>query len=198
MTEAPKTYTEQQFVADIREAFASSKNPVEQAHSVAGHMRQILATGWPRSSDKLGEANGMYVVHADADHGHPGSGFMLLAYRQGPQRLKTPSPHDHGTCWVVYGVASGSNEQTRYHWNFGEDPDRLPTLETGKANVQRPGDVDYFLPGEIHSTQGSTEEETIYVRVTSENLDKTWRHRYQVGGSRGWAFQSASTPPVGD
>ena len=99
---------------------------------------------------------------------------------------------------MVYGVASGSNLQTRYHWAFGSDPTQLPVLEKGQDTLQRPGDVDYFLPGEIHSTQGSTEEETIYVRVTSEDLNKTWRHRYQVGGSKAWAFKAASTPPAED
>ena len=198
MAEATKVYTEQGFIADIQEVFASSKDPVFQAHTIAERMRRLLATGWPQSSGKLGKDNGMVVLHADAEHGHPGPGFMVLAYRQGPSPVKTPSPHDHGTCFVVYGVASGSNTQTRYHWSHEGDSTELPVLEQGQEIIQMPGDADYFLPGEIHSTQGSTDEETIYVRVTSEDLDKVWRHRYRVGGSKAWAFQAASTPPAGD
>ena len=60
--------------------------------------------------------------------------------------------------------------------------------------LQKPGDAAYFLPGEIHSTQGSTEEETVYVRVTSQDLDNVWRHRYHLGDNKSSVFRSATQP----
>ena len=144
--------------------------------------------------DKFGKEKGTYVMHADTEHGHPDPGFMVMAYRQGPKKAAPPSPHDHGACFVVYGVAAGSNLQTRYRWTYGEDSTQPPVLEKTQDILQKPGDAAYFLPGEIHSTQGSTEEETVYVRVTSQNLDDAWRHRYHLGDNKTTVVRSATQP----
>ncbi len=188
------TYTEQQFIEDVRKAFSSSQDARQQAHAIGQHLRRLLSQpGWPENSPKFGKDYGSYVIHADKEYGHPGPGFMVLAYRQKPQRKDAiPSPHDHGVCFVVYGVKSGSNVQTRYRWQHGDDSGDEPVLESYEQVLQKPGDAHYFLPGEIHSTQGSTEEDTIYVRVTSMDLDHVWRHRYNVGGTTSRAFQSAT------
>ncbi len=194
MAQATKRYTEQQFIEDVREAFASSKDARLQAQTIADRLRDLFATGWPQSSEKLGKENGTYLMHADTERGHPDPGFMVMAYRQGPAKAAPPSPHDHGACFVVYGVAAGSNLQTRYRWTYGEDSTQPPVLEKTMDILQKPGDAAYFLPGEIHSTQGSTEEETVYVRVTSQDLDGAWRHRYHLGDNKTTVFRSATQP----
>tara|TARA_Y100001936_G_C16066009_1_gene667309 strand:- start:352 stop:627 length:276 start_codon:yes stop_codon:yes gene_type:complete len=43
---------------------------------------------------------------------------------------------------------------------------------------------------EIHSTQGSTEIETIYVRITSMDLTNITRHRYDVKSGRSRSFSA--------
>ena len=192
MAQSTATYTEQRFIEDVREAFAFSKDARLQAHTIADRLRQLFATGWPEGSERFGKEAGTYTIHADNDHGHPDPGFMVLAYRQGPRKAAVPSPHDHGACFVVYGVASGSNVQTRYRWSYPEDPTAPPVLEKVQETLQKAGDAAYFLPGEIHSTQGSTEEETVYVRVTSQDLDEVWRHRYHLGDNKSWVFKSAT------
>ena len=194
MAQVTKTYTEQQFIQDVREAFASSKDARLQAQTIADRLRELFATGWPQSSEKLGKENGTYLIHADTERGHPDPGFMVMAYRSAPRKASPPSPHDHGACFVVYGVAAGSNLQTRYRWRYGEDSTQPPVLEKVQDILQRPGDAAYFLPGEVHSTQGSTEEETVYVRVTSQNLDHVWRHRYHLGDNKTTVFRSATQP----
>ena len=170
--------TEQQLISGIRQAFAESRDAMTQAHLISGCLRDAFDAGWPESSDKLGSEHGTYEIYRDEDYGHPNPGFVVLAYRQPPQREMRPSPHDHGICFVVYGVKSGSNLQTRYSFKYSEDRGQKPKLETTQVVLQEHGDVDYFLPGEIHSTQGSTERETIYVRVTSMDLNTIQRHRY--------------------
>ena len=195
MAQSTATYTEQQFIDDVREAFASSKDAGLQAQTIADRMRELFATGWPENSERFGKDVGTYTIHADTEQGHPDPGFMVLAYRQGPQKAGVPSPHDHGACFVVYGVASGSNVQTRYRWTYPDDSTQPPVLEKTQELPQKPGDAAYFLPGEIHSTQGSTEGETVYVRVTSQDLDGVWRHRYQLGANKSWVFKSATQQP---
>ena len=194
MTQTTDTYTEEQFIADIRDAFASTGDARGQAQRIADLMRRMFATGWPENSDKMGDGDGTFPIHADTDLGHPDPGFMVFAYRQGPRPEAPPSPHDHGACFVVYGVAKGSNVQTRFAWQYDEDSTLPPTLRETQRIVQRPGDAAYFLPGEIHATQGSTDEATVYVRVTSTDLDKAWRHRYHLEHNTSQAFQSSSAP----
>jgi hypothetical protein len=188
------TYTERQFIQDVRASFAATNDTQQQAHGIAQHLRHMLAQpGWPENSTKFGEGYGTFLIHADQEHGHPLPGFMVLAYRSAPKRDDQPaSPHDHGACFVVYGVKSGSNMQTRYRWRHADDASAKPTLEAYEQVLQKPGDAHYFLPGEVHSTQGSTEEDTIYVRVTSMDLDQVWRHRYNLQNSSSRALQSAT------
>ena len=195
MAQTTATYTEQRFIEDVREAFASSKDARLQAQTIADWMRELFATGWPENSERFGKEAGTYTIHADTGRGHPDPGFMVMAYRSAPRKAVPPSPHDHGACFVVYGVAAGSNLQIRYRWKYAEDSTQPPVLEKVQEVLQKPGDAAYFLPGEIHSTQGSTEEETVYVRVTSQDLDGVWRHRYHLGDNKSSVFRSATQPP---
>ena len=187
------TYTEQQFIADLREAFATHRDSVQQAHTVASLMRRAFENGWPENSEKFGDGDGTFEIYRDAEYGHPNAGFVVLAYRQPPQELKRPAPHDHGVCWVAYGVKSGGNTQTRYAYRHAGGDEELPTFAVVEVMEQGAGDVHYILPGEIHSVQGSTTDETIYCRITSMDLEKVQRHRYDVESGRSAIFSSATT-----
>ena len=65
------TYTEQQFIADMRETFASSRDPVHQAHAIAGLLRRAFESGWPENSEKFGDGEGTFEVYRDTEYGHP-------------------------------------------------------------------------------------------------------------------------------
>ena len=188
------TYTEQQFITDIREAFADHRDSVQQAHTVAALMRRAFENGWPENSEKFGDADGTYEIYRDTEYGHPNPGFIIFAYRQGPQETKRPAPHDHGYCWVAYGVKSGGNTQTRYAYVHTSDDAELPSFELVQTMDQGAGDVHYILPGEIHNVQGSTTDETIYCRITSMDLDTVQRHRYDVESGRSAVFSASMTP----
>ena len=195
MAQATTTYTEEQFVEDVKQVFATSQDARDQAQAIADHMRRILATGWPMNSNKFSAEPGTYPIYASDDLGHPNAGFRIFTYRSAPRSAdQVQSPHDHGACFVVYGVARGSNQQTVYAWTYDDDRTQPPTLQPVRSMLQEPGDVDYFLPGTIHSTEGSSTEETIYVRITSEDLEKVWRHRYNLATSASRAFLSGVGP----
>lgn len=195
MMQSTAVYTEQQFIEDVRQAFASTIDARAQAQTIADHMRRIFATGWPRNSAKFGAERGTYVIHEDEEYGHPDPGFRILAYRSAPRPETTKqSPHDHGVCFVVYGVAGGTNVQTRYHWAYPEDTTQPPALTVTSDTLQVPGDAAYFLPGEIHSTQGSSTEETVYVRITSMDLENVERHRYDPVRQTATTYRSAIGP----
>ena len=186
-------YTEQQFIADLREVFATYRDSVQQAHNAATLLRRAFESGWPENSEKFGDGNGTYEIYRDTEYGHPNPGFVVLAYRQGPQEIKRPAPHDHGFCWVAYGVKSGGNTQTRYAYVHTGDDKEMPSFELVQTMEQGAGDVHYILPGEIHSVQGSTTGETIYCRITSMDLETVQRHRYDVESGRSAVFSSATT-----
>ena len=186
-------YTEQQFIADIREAFSTHRDSVQQAHTVATLMRRAFESGWPENSEKFGDGEGTFEIYRDTEYGHPNPGFVVLAYRQTPQETKRPAPHDHGFCWVAYGVKSGGNTQTRYAYVHTGDDKEMPSFQLVQTMEQGAGDVHYILPGEIHSVQGSTTDETIYCRITSMDLDNVQRHRYDVESGRSAVFSSATT-----
>ncbi len=194
MAQTTDTTTEEQLIADVQSAFAQGDDARGQAQAIADHLRRAFTEGWPESSAKMGDGDGSFLIHADPKLGHPHAGFKIFAYRQGPQPESPQAPHDHGPCFVVYGVAKGSNLQTRFAWRYDEDTTKAPTLEKTQELLQKPGEASYFLPGEIHSTQGSRTKQTVYVRITSQDLDDVWRHRYNPEHNTSRAFISGTSP----
>ena len=174
------TYTLDQFMANIRDAFDSG-DPRAQAQAVAAHMRKILREpGW--LDDKIeGAEPGRVDLYLDPERGHPGPGFFLMCSIQDPGRDSNQGggrPHDHGASWVVYGVYRGAIEQTKYRWWYPEDDWANPQLKEIGRFVQEAGDVAFFLPGEIHKTVNAANERSIVVRVEGQKLEGVVRHRY--------------------
>jgi len=175
------TYTLEQFIGDIREAFGST-DPRTQARAVAGHMKKMLAVpGWLEEKIQASPQGSRVDLHLDRDCGHPGPGFLLMCSIQ--DRGRDPNqggarPHDHGASWVVYGVYHGAIEQTKYRWWYPETDWTNPQLKEIGRFVQRAGDVAFFLPGEIHKTVNAADEQSIVLRVEGQKLDGVVRHRY--------------------
>lgn len=82
-------------------------------------------------------------LHRDADHG-----FVLQAHAEAAG-LYCP-PHDHGRSWVIYGVLRGESEMGTY--GRIEGADGRPVLVKRNATRLRAGDVQAYLPGDIHDT----------------------------------------------
>ncbi len=80
---------------------------------------------------------------------------------------------------MVYGVYKGAIEQTKYKWTYTKDGDWMsPELRTSERFVQRPGDVAFFLPGEIHTTTSVGSEPPVVIRLEAQWLDRVLRHAY--------------------
>ena len=188
------TTVEQELIAAVDAAFSSGEDARAQAQAIADAMRKAFKGGWPENSPKMGKDNGTYLIHENDKLGHPNGGYHIYAYRQGPQPESPQAPHDHGACFVVYGVAKGMNTQHRWAWKYSEDTTQPPTLVQTQTIEQHPGEAAYFLPGEIHATQGSRTEDTVYVRITSQDLDKVWRHRYAPQHNTSRAFMASGSP----
>lgn len=112
------------------------------------------------------------------------AGFVLLAHTE-VEGLYRP-PHDHGRAWVIYAVQHGAIEM-RTFGRLGSG-DR-PELVQRDSSVLRAGDVQVYLPGDLHDTRCLSEGALLY-RFTERDLkveDKVERRvtRYPAPRS-GW------------
>lgn len=60
-------------------------------------------------------------------------------------------PHDHGRSWVLYGVLDGAMEMRTYARIV--DGDRGEGLVRRGTTLVGPGQVEAYLPGDIHDTR---------------------------------------------
>ena len=79
----------------------------------------------------------------------PAQGFVLLAHTEAAGLYRPP--HDHGRAWVIYAVQQGEIEMGSYGRTVG--PDGQVRLVKRDARVMRPGQVQAYLPGDIHDTR---------------------------------------------
>ncbi|MES2724459.1 MAG: hypothetical protein V4656_15005 [Pseudomonadota bacterium] len=99
-------------------------------------------------------------LYRDPDHG-----FVLLAHTE-PEGLYRP-PHDHGRSWVIYGVQAGQSEMGTY--GRLEKADGTPCLVKRNATPVGPGEVQAYLPGDIHDTR-CTAGPALLFRFTERDL----------------------------
>ena len=83
------------------------------------------------------------VLYRDPTHG-----FVLLAHAESAGLYRPP--HDHGRGWVIYAIQQGEIEMGTYA--RVEDPDGRVRLVKRDATLVRPGQVQVYLPGDIHDT----------------------------------------------
>ncbi len=75
-------------------------------------------------------------------------GYVLLAHTE-PLHLYRP-PHDHGRGWVIYAVQRGEIEMGTYARVIGANG--KPHLVKRNATLVRAGEIQVYLPGDIHDT----------------------------------------------
>lgn len=174
-----KTYTIEAFIEDTRQVFASTNDPRTQAQKIARRMKNLLAVpDWLEEKLDLPAEGGFGRVdfHHDQEYGHPDGGFLLMCSIQRPGQDNLP--HDHGTSWVVYGVYKGAIEQTKWRWSYPETDRTSPEIKPLESWVQQPGDIAFFLPGEIHNTRCVDDNRALVIRLEGQKLAGMIRHRY--------------------
>lgn len=105
----------------------------------------------------------------------PTHGFVLLAHTEN-EGLYRP-PHDHGRAWVIYAIQRGEIEMGTY--GRVEDPDGSVRLVKRGATVLRAGEVQVYLPGDIHDTQ-CVRGPALLFRFTERDLKKEDREEHRV------------------
>jgi hypothetical protein len=105
----------------------------------------------------------------------PTHGFVLLAHTE-PAGLYRP-PHDHGRGWVIYAMQQGEIEMGTYA--RVEDPDgSVRLVKRGSTRVQ-PGQVQVYLPGDIHDTLCMAGPALLF-RFTERDLKKEDKEAHRL------------------
>ena len=105
-------------------------------------------------------------LHRDLDHG-----FVLLAHAE-PEGLYRP-PHDHGRSWVMYAVLEGAIEMGTY--GRLDDAGAGPRLVRRGSTLLRAGEVQAYLPGDIHDTR-CLSRSALLLRFTERDLKQDVDH----------------------
>jgi hypothetical protein len=105
----------------------------------------------------------------------PEHGFVLLAHTE-PAGLYRP-PHDHGRSWVIYAVQRGEVEMGTYARL--ESADGSVRLIRRGSTLMRPGQVQVYLPGDIHDTR-CLKGPALLFRFTERDLKKEDLEEHRV------------------
>jgi hypothetical protein len=105
----------------------------------------------------------------------PGHGAMLLAHTE-QSGLYRP-PHDHGRGWVIYALQHGAIEMGTFA--RVEDPDGDVRLVKRNATLVQAGQVQVYLPGDIHDTRCMTDSALLF-RLTDRDLSVEDRQEHRV------------------
>ena len=101
----------------------------------------------------------------------PELGFCVCGHvYEGPAR---GSPHDHGSSWAIYGLASGDTEMTDWRIVKRGEGDTPNLVTPAKTYVLKPGDSHFYDVGVVHSPR--REGPTKLVRIEGKNLDHVKR-----------------------
>lgn len=106
---------------------------------------------------------------------HPTHGFVLLAHTERAGLYRPP--HDHGRAWVAYAVQHGEVEMGTYARVIGA-ANRVRLVKRN-STVVRAGQVQVYLPGDIHDTKCLTESALLY-RFTERDLRVEDKQEQQV------------------
>lgn len=105
----------------------------------------------------------------------PTHGFVLLAHTEHAGLYRPP--HDHGRGWVIYAMQPGEIEMGTYA--RVEDPDGQIRLVKRDSTLVRAGQVQVYLPGDIHDTRCMTSSALLF-RFTERDLRVEDRQEHRV------------------
>ena len=175
----------------------------ERVSSIWGPLTSELVAGCRRELEKLVDApateDWLAALHKEASaytelYRDPTHGFVLLAHTE-VAGLYRP-PHDHGRGWVIYAVQQGEIEMGTYARI--EEQDGRVKLVKRDSTLVRPGQVQVYLPGDIHDTRCISGPALLF-RFTERDLKKedTEEHRVtryvEQGGERDGVWSRAAS-----
>jgi hypothetical protein len=136
------------------------------------HLETLLAT--PATEEWLAALRRDAPAHEEL-YRDPAHGFALLAHTE-QAGLYRP-PHDHGRGWVIYAVVHGEVEMGSYARITA--PGGRVKLVRRNATPVGPGQVQVYLPGDIHDTR-CIHGPALLLRFTERDLKKEDKEEHRV------------------
>jgi hypothetical protein len=164
-----------------RDAFETSIDGIKSAW---GPLSSEVVAACSRHLRNLLEAapteEWLAALHRDAPpnkelYRDPAHGFVLLAHTE-HEGLYRP-PHDHGRSWVIYAIQQGEIEMGTY--GRVEDADGNVRLVRRGSTRVRPGQVQVYLPGDIHDTR-CVNGPALLFRFTERDLKREDHEEHRV------------------
>lgn len=165
-------------------ANSTFETSIEGIKSVWGPLSNEVVAGCRRHLEDLLKAPAsepwLAELHSDAPanrelYRDPKHEFVLLAHTEYAGLYRPP--HDHGRGWVIYAMQHGDIEMRTY--TRVVDPDGSVRLVRRDSTLMRPGQVQVYLPGDIHDTRCMTESALLF-RFTERDLKKEDQEAHQV------------------
>ncbi|MBK7061228.1 MAG: hypothetical protein IPH51_12180 [Rubrivivax sp.] len=136
------------------------------------HLKDLVKApateAWLAALHREGPAN--QELHRDPSHG-----YVLLAHTEHAGLYRPP--HDHGRGWVIYALQQGEIEMGSYA--SIEAPDGRIRLVKRNSTLVQPGQVQVYLPGDIHDTRCVTGPALLF-RFTDRDLKKEDKEEHRV------------------
>lgn len=137
-----------------------------------GHLEDLLQASateeWLAALHREAPAN--KELYRDPEHG-----FVLLAHTE-TAGLYRP-PHDHGRSWVIYAMQQGEIEMGTYARL--DEPEGSVRLVKRDSTRVRPGQVQVYLPGDIHDTRCVAGPALLF-RFTARDLKKEDKDEHRL------------------
>jgi hypothetical protein len=131
-------------------------------------LKAPITDGWLSALHREAPAN--RELYRDPQHG-----FVLLAHSEYAGLFRPP--HDHGRGWVIYAMQQGEIEMGTYARI--KNRDGRAELVKRSSTVVRPGQVQVYLPGDIHDTRCVAGPALLF-RFTERDLKKEDKEEHQV------------------
>jgi hypothetical protein len=164
--EETMTYTLEQLSADIGKALKADSGIAGKQAVCKLVSKVLLDDEFVAKHLTAEECRPRKVLYEDPELGFCICGHVYETAAHG-------APHDHGTSWAIYGLATGDTEMT--DWRIvkkGEGGE--PTLvEPANTYVLKPGDSHFYDVGVVHSPK--RDGFTRLVRIEGANLDHIQR-----------------------
>ncbi len=163
------------YIAEVRSIWGDGKDP-QLPYKVKGLLERLLIATNPQEpwiAQLIREGPPAKELYRDKDYGFILKGHV---YEKGHSKI----PHDHGPCWVLYGVYHGVIEITTHRRMDEGKILRFATLEKKRLHRLTPGVVMSYLPGEILLTLAV--EHSVVFRFLSSDPNKVQRYWFLPDG----------------
>jgi predicted metal-dependent enzyme (double-stranded beta helix superfamily) len=169
--------TFERYVEAMRAAWAAGQDVSlpGRAQALLESLLREAPADEPWAADLWRDQDRGRALHRDPDYG-----FVQMGHVMHPGPGPGTSPHDHGPCWVLYGVYRGAIDITTFRrTDDGAVPDQA-TLEEIETVRVTPGVVRSYLVGDIHLQRPVDPNGSIVLRFLSYDLEQVDRLGYDL------------------